>query len=334
MPIFQPILVAAALLAFASTVSAQTPAPSAQPTERKPLVPVAKKPVYDESADARKQIAAALAAAKRDHTRVLIQWGGNWCPWCIRMDDLMKSDKAISKEMRYEYQLIHVDCGRPNGKNMDLAATYGASAMKDEGFPFLTVLDENGKPVANTGTRRLELNPETGHVASLKAGHDPKAVLKFLQDQKAPATAAKPLLDAALAKAKGEGKSVFLHFGAPWCGWCHRLEGWMARPEVASILAKDFVDVKIDTDRFTGGSDMLKRYRPTEDGIPWFVFLDGSGTVVVDSTGPKGNTGFPSAPEELAHFEQMLKKARKNMTDAEIASLMESLKNDKPAGGH
>ena len=31
---------------------------------------------------------------------------------------------------------------------------------------------------------------------------------------------------------------VFLHFGAPWCGWCHRLENWMAKPEVAAILAK------------------------------------------------------------------------------------------------
>ena len=43
----------------------------------------AKKPLYDESADAKQQIAAALAKAKRENRRVLIQWGGNWCSWCI-----------------------------------------------------------------------------------------------------------------------------------------------------------------------------------------------------------------------------------------------------------
>ncbi|MFN7021360.1 MAG: thioredoxin family protein [Phycisphaerales bacterium] len=333
MHLARSILVGAPLVLLAAVASAQ---PAPQPGERKPLVPVAKTPVYDESADAKAQIAAALAAARRDHTRVLIQWGGNWCPWCIRLDELMKSDKAVAKAIQYEYKLVHVDCGRPNGKNMGLAAGYGASGMRGHGFPFLTVLDEDGKPIANRETRTLELDSSKGQQESLKAGHDPKALLKFLDDHKAPAPDAQALLDAAVAKAGKEGKRVFVHYGAPWCVWCRRLETWMARPEVAALLAKDFVDLRIDTDRYTGGSALLKKHRKSDGGgIPWFAFLDDKAGAIADSDGPEGNIGFPATAAEVEHFAAMLNKVRRNMTESDVKALIDSLKAESDKGrGH
>jgi len=311
----------------------QPVAPAVAPVpERKPIVPEAKVKVYDEAADARAQIAGALVKARRDHTRVLIQWGGNWCPWCIRMHELMKADKAIARTLLYEYEVIHIDAGRPNGKNLDVGLMYGAGGMREHGFPYLTVLDEDGKPIANQATAALELKDAAG-AASVAAGHDPKAVLKFLEDHKATAPAAQVLLDEGLASAKGTGKRVFVHFGAPWCGWCHRLEDWMAKPEIAAVLKKDFVDVKIDQDRCAGGAAMLKKYEGEKaSGIPWFAFLDDKGEVLITSTGKDGNTGFPAATEELAHFEAMLKHAQKNMTDAEVKMLVASLKQADGSG--
>ena len=70
----------------------------------------------------------------------------------------------------------------------------------------------------------------------------------------------------------------------------------MASPNVAPVLAKEFVSLKIEADRMVGGKEILKRYQANERGIPWFVFLDGDGTAMVTSDGPKGNVGFPAAP--------------------------------------
>src|SRR3954469_3660648 len=69
-------------------------APGEQPApEKAPKAKAAKAAIYDESADARKNIASALAKAKRENQRVLIQWGANWCGWCHMLHDLFASDK-------------------------------------------------------------------------------------------------------------------------------------------------------------------------------------------------------------------------------------------------
>ena len=99
----------------------------------------------------------------------------------------------------------------------------------------------------------------------------------------------------------------------------------MASPNVAPVLAKEFVSLKIEADRMVGGKEILKRYQANEGGIPWFVFLDGDGTALVNSDGPKGNVGFPAAPHEIAHFRAMLERAQRKLSDADIAALIASL---------
>jgi len=99
----------------------------------------------------------------------------------------------------------------------------------------------------------------------------------------------------------------------------------MASPNVAPVLAKEFVSLRLEADRMVGGKEILKRYQPNEAGIPWFVFLDGDGKAVVTSDGPKGNVGFPAAPHEIAHFRTMLEQSKRKLTDADINALITSL---------
>lgn len=288
--------------------------------------PAVRKPVYDEHADARQQIAAALASAKKNNRRVLIQWGGNWCPWCIRLHELYSTDKKIAHELLYEYDLVCIDAGRPDNKNLDLASSYGAD-LKKHGFPFLTILDADGKPIANQETEALEVKNDKGESSGVEAGHNQSAVLKFLVDHQPDHPAATGVLNDALSRAKTDHKLVFLHFGAPWCGWCHRLEDWMASTQPAAILDKHFIDCKIDVDRTQGGDEMQVRFTGgKQTGIPVFFFLDADGKVLAGSIAADGNIGFPAQPAEIAHFGTMLKAAGINLSQDEIAALLATLK--------
>ncbi|MGC4103250.1 hypothetical protein [Ferruginibacter sp.] len=51
------------------------------------------KKLYDPTADAEKDIAAAVKKAKAENKYVLLQGGGNWCSWCIEFARFAKADK-------------------------------------------------------------------------------------------------------------------------------------------------------------------------------------------------------------------------------------------------
>lgn len=323
------VLIAAFPALAQTTPSAPaTPAPQPGAPAAQPATKPAKPATYDEKADAKAQITSALAKAKKENRRVLVQWGANWCGWCHKLHGTFTGDAKTKRVLMYEYDLVLVDIGRFD-KNMDLAASYGAD-LRASGVPFLTVLDAEGKAIANQETGVLELPASKEEPYP---GHDAAKVVAFLEAHKAPYLEASAVLAAGMERAKKENKRVFLHFGAPWCGWCHRLEDWMARPEVAAILDKEFVDVKIDEDRMIGGKDVEKAQRgDVKGGIPWFAFVDpASGEKIATSDGPKGNVGFPAQPEEIEHFMTML-KACKKITAEDAATLKKTLesKPEKP----
>ncbi|MEQ8768065.1 MAG: thioredoxin family protein, partial [Planctomycetota bacterium] len=244
-----------------------------------------KKDLYDEDADATQQIAEAVAKAGRDERRVLIQWGADWCGWCHLLSGTFEKDPKVRQKLLYEYEHIHVDVDRK--EHLEVAEKYGAK-FKDDGVPYLTILDSKGDVVTNAETAQFEVKEEG------VSAHDPALLLDFLTKHQAKYPKAQALLDKALADAKESNRRVFLTFGAPWCGWCHRLEDWMYSAPVHDLLGKDFVLLKIDTERTEGGQAMLDEMRQgASGGIPWFVFLEPDGTVVTNSNGPNGNLGCP-----------------------------------------
>ena len=303
---------------IALTMAFLTAAPPANASVVEP--PPEKVALYPQADDARARIDAALARAKADNTRVMIQWGDDWCGWCVKLHDLCGKDRAISRKLLYDYEVVLVPVGQFD-RNLDIAASYEAD-FKSNGVPFLTVLDADGTVITNQETGSLEKD----------GAHDPAKVMTFLTAHQATPRDAATSLKQALESSKASGRPVMLHFGAPWCGWCHRLEAWMTEPPVKAILARHLVDCKIDTDRDTGGKAIFEAYTKGEStGIPWFVFLAGDGRTLATSDGPDGNVGFPSTDGEIGAFTTALKKADPTFTDAEIDTLSKSLVANRKA---
>jgi thiol:disulfide interchange protein len=300
------------LLPILLALLAQAPA-GPTPAKAKP------QPIFDEAADGSAQIARALARAGKENRRVLVEWGANWCAWCRSLHALCGRDEAIRRELLYEYDVVLLDVGRMD-KHADLMGRYGVDLSKT-GIPFLTVLDADGRVVANQETASLELPDKKGY------DHDPAKVLAFLEARRAPARKAEDVLAAGLEQARREDRRVFLHFGAPWCGWCRKLETWMEAPEVAGILAKELLDVKVDVDRALGGKELLARLRgDAEQGIPWFVVLDAQGQVLARGDGAEGRSiGFPYEPSEIEAFGAVLAKGTRKLSAEDVDALKRSL---------
>ncbi len=166
--------------------------------------PKERKAIYNDTANARAEIALAVSRAKNKNKRVLLVYGGNWCGWCHKLHDLFSKDRAIRQILFNEYELVSVDIGRFD-KNIDIVDGYGAQ-IKTGGVPYLTVLDGNGKPLANQETGALEKGDK----------HDPSKVRTFLEKYAPPPLDAERTLKDALSTAGKKDKRVLVHLGAPW----------------------------------------------------------------------------------------------------------------------
>jgi len=88
-------------------------------------------------------------------------------------------------------------------------------------------------------------------------------------------------VSAAIAKAGTTHRNVVLIFGANWCPDCHALHEQMQKPELAEIIAKNFVVVEIDVGRMDKNLDVAKQYHvPINRGIPTLAVLDPHGKLL------------------------------------------------------
>jgi len=293
-------------------------------TQPKPAGRQPRAAIYDKAADPKVEVEKTAQRAKKENKRILLMFGFEACGWCHKLHDLFASNQEIRKTLSNEYLVVMVDIGSPNASSLletCKAALTPEELKKPFGYPFLTVLDANGKVVKAQPTDVLE---EGDH-------HDPKRVLDFLIGSATPHPDAKTVLEEALSRASAGDKRVFLIFGAPWCGWCHKLEDWLTQPEVAAILDREFVVTKIDIDRMNGGKEVMKQYRSTDSGgIPWYNILDLKGKSLATADGPDGNIGYPLKPREIEQFLALVKSQSRHLDAPELEQLHRSL--DAAAG--
>ncbi len=129
--------------------------------------------LYDPAADARSEIRETEQRAGREHKRVLLVFGGNWCYDCHVLDLAFHSGD-IEPTLVRNYLVVHVDVGEYD-KNLDLAEKYQVPLQK--GVPAIAVVDPADK---------LLFSQQAGEFEAARS-MSPEQILAFLNKWKPPA---------------------------------------------------------------------------------------------------------------------------------------------------
>ena len=99
------------------------------------------KNIYVPGLNAHTEIADALKLAAKEHKRVLVVFGANWCYDCHVLD-LAFHRPDVAAVLKPNYEVVHVDVGQGE-KNQDLMQQYHVPMAK--GIPGIAVLASDGK---------------------------------------------------------------------------------------------------------------------------------------------------------------------------------------------
>lgn len=149
------------------------------------------------------------------------------------------------------------------------------------------------------------------------------------------APTAESLMAKARTQAKEEGKNVLIIFHASWCGWCKKLDEFMAKEEFKPIFDENFVTVHLTVlerkekmqDENPGAIEVMTWLGGKDAGLPFFGVTDASGNKIINSMRPVPgkengmNTGFPATKEEVAYFIEIMKKAAKKATPEQLQAI-------------
>jgi thiol-disulfide isomerase/thioredoxin len=131
------------------------------------VLPIVVAHPYDEKANADAALATAFTRARKSGKRVLIDLGGNWCPDCIVLANIMRLPE-VAPFIAAHYEVVAVDVGRFD-KNLQIPARFSITGRL-EGVPSVLIAEPNGKLV------------NRGHVSALSDARNmtPQAIIDWL----------------------------------------------------------------------------------------------------------------------------------------------------------
>jgi len=119
------------------------------------------KNLYPANADAHAEIREAEERAAKEHKRLLLVFGANWCFDCHVLD-LAFQRQDLAPIVAANYEVVHIDLGPEEEKNSDLVRGYEIPLNK--GIPALAVAESDGRLVVSQKNGEFEdargLTPE------------------------------------------------------------------------------------------------------------------------------------------------------------------------------
>jgi thiol:disulfide interchange protein len=105
------------------------------------------KNLYPAVEDAGKNLQAALATARREHKRVLLDFGGDWCGDC-QVLDIYFHQAPNAELLEKNFVKVNVNIGHEDA-NLELAKKYGVPMP--HGVPALAVVSADGRLIYAQG---------------------------------------------------------------------------------------------------------------------------------------------------------------------------------------
>ena len=124
--------------------------------------------LYKPDADAKAELKSSIAKAKAESKHVLIQLGGNWCPWCIKFHQFATTEAKVDSIIKADYIYMLLNYSKEN-KNLDVLKSL--QNPQRFGYPVFVILDGNGKLLHTQDSGLLELDK----------GYDARKVITFLK---------------------------------------------------------------------------------------------------------------------------------------------------------
>jgi len=109
--------------------------------------------LYNPNANVSTAIAEGITKAKAENKHLLLQIGGNWCPWCIKFHKFCSDDNEISTLINKNYITIEVNYSK---ENRNLAELKKLDYPQRFGFPVFVILDSDGKRIHTQNSSYLE----------------------------------------------------------------------------------------------------------------------------------------------------------------------------------
>ncbi|HEY9188968.1 MAG TPA: thioredoxin family protein [Ignavibacteria bacterium] len=123
--------------------------------------------IYDPKANPQSDLSIAIKKAQKSNKKILLEVGGDWCPWCKKLNKLFNENKEIANLLNKYFIVLKVNYSKEN-KNQEFLSKY----PKIEGYPHIFILNKNGELLHSQNTGDLESGDH----------HDLDKVIKFLKE--------------------------------------------------------------------------------------------------------------------------------------------------------
>jgi thiol:disulfide interchange protein len=94
---------------------------------------------YDPRRDPAADVKAAVRQAQPGGKRILLEVGGEWCPWCHVLHELVTTDEEIAAKLRDGFVVVKVNWS-PENENTRFLSAYPPIPA----YPHFFVLDSKG----------------------------------------------------------------------------------------------------------------------------------------------------------------------------------------------